>query len=184
MRSVDRACVPHGPETAFGEVRNRTQDWKGSSEARDILAAQKPPCRCACNSLILGDRDSPIYAAQNHMMVGNSALMRHKISHNAVCGQIPVGRQISLWVFPLRRDGRPAKPRATKVPIEPTLLRMECYYRDITSESTRRRLCQNFAEAAGDNHILARLQHPNTHHNLVSVFGDTSASLRGAGCGI
>jgi hypothetical protein len=48
-----------------------TQDWKGSSEAGDILAAQKPPCRCACNSLILEDRDSPIYAAQNHMFVGN-----------------------------------------------------------------------------------------------------------------
>ncbi len=92
---------------------------------------------------------------------------------------LPTG-QISLRVFPLRRDGRPAKPRATKVP----LLRMECYYCNITSESTRRRLCQNFAEAAGDNHILARLQHPNTHHNLVSVFGDTSASLSGAGCGI
>ena len=96
---------------------------------------------------------------------------------------LPTG-QISLRVFPLRRDGRPAKPRATKVPIEPTLLRMECHYCAITSESTRRRLCQNFAEAAGDNHILARLQHPNTHHNLVSVFGNTSASLRGAGCGI
>ena len=58
------------PRTAIGEVRNGTQDWKGSSEAGDILAAQKPPCLCACNSLILGDRDSPIYAAQNHMIVG------------------------------------------------------------------------------------------------------------------
>ena len=55
---------------------------------------------------------------------------------------------------------------------------------DIASESTGRRLCQNFAEAAGDNHVLAGFQHPNTHHNLVCVFGDASARLRGAGRGI
>ena len=92
--------------------------------------------------------------------------------------------QISLRVFPFGRDGRPAKPSANKVPIDPTLLSMKGYNGDIASESTGRRLCQNFAEAAGDNHVLAGFQHPNTHHNLVCVFGDASARLRGAGRGI
>ena len=43
------------------------------------MAAQKPPCLRACNLLILGDRDSEICAAQNHMFVGNlrSALQQH-----------------------------------------------------------------------------------------------------------
>ena len=59
------------PDTTFGEVKNGAQDWEGNSEAGDTLAAQKPPCLCAYISLILGDRDSPIYAAQNHMFVGN-----------------------------------------------------------------------------------------------------------------
>ena len=36
-------------------------------------------------------------------------------------------REISLRVIPFRRDERPAKRRATKVSIEPTLLRMEYY---------------------------------------------------------
>ena len=114
---------------------------------------------------------------------GSRTCQRLDVSETRFLGQPLYYRPGKYRYGSSRFVGRTAREaRATKVPIEPTLLRMECHYCAIISESTRRRLCQNFAEAAGDNHILARLQHPNTHHNLVSVFGDTSASLRGAGC--
>jgi hypothetical protein len=41
-----------------------SEEWyarlQGELRNREILAAQKPQCLCVCNSLILGDRDSPI----------------------------------------------------------------------------------------------------------------------------
>jgi hypothetical protein len=50
--------------------------------------------------------------------------------------------------------------------------------------SARRRQRQNLAEAARDDYVLARFQHPDTHHDLIGIFGNASARLRGTSRGI
>ncbi len=47
--------------------------------------------------------------------------------------------------------------------------------------SDRRRPRQNLAEAARDDYVLPRFQHPDTHHDLIGIFGNASARLRGTG---
>jgi hypothetical protein len=50
--------------------------------------------------------------------------------------------------------------------------------------SVRRCLRQNLAEAARDDYVFARFQHPDTHHDLIGVSGNASARLRGTRGGI
>jgi hypothetical protein len=59
-----------------------------SHVAEGFMAAQKPPCLRACNSLILGDRNSHVYTAQKQMLLGKSTDSRPAaISHNRTSGQ-------------------------------------------------------------------------------------------------